>query len=759
MDIRVALIGCGGWAQSTHVPYLQGRDDVELSILSGVYLEEEGYELAQRFGFKEYCHSWEEVAARPDIDAVIISTPHFLHSKQIDVFLRAGKHVHVDKPPTLTQQDLEGFKQFADEQELILSTHAQMKYMPGMQKVRTLLDTNFNTIFQVNAYIWQKLFGDFKGSWRAQPQFAGGGIMMDSGYHMIDTVHYLLRNRNSTAPNFLSHNGARASDTVGLLTYGLGDTIVSISSIRGAPKLTQGQRIEIFGDGGYIELKVAKKNDVPHSFITYQNMQGDMQTFEYSHNTEDYKFDPLQMFVDGIKHSNPYVLSEIKANVSISESVVDVLEKAYIKRRDPMTSNTDLPVVTVPAPHFEWGQPTENQRNALKSYIDQGGTMSIYGDDGVYQSLETWLADYYKTQYVILTNTGTSALNSAYVGLGIQEGDEVIVPTYTFLATVTPLLRLRAIPIFADADPETGNIDPNDIEHRITSKTKAIAVTHMWGVPCDMEAIMKIARKHGLKVVEDCSHAHFTKYKGKLLGTYGDVACLSIGAKKTLTSGEGGFMFTNDPEIYLRASLLGHFEVRAKNAIERVQKGGHSELYEKYQGLETGFGENYRMHPYSAVMAESLLQSGEIFDLIESRRESLKYFTERLLNEVTCIEAPVFDEDFYTGAMYGYKAKVRADLLTCTLEEAVATLRAQNVNIKMPDSTPLHEKPLFHKLETLDLGYHETMPIEGDFEGARQYMEGRVSLPTFTRGLEQDREVIDQYIEVFKAFEKKYLKK
>jgi perosamine synthetase len=424
-----------------------------------------------------------------------------------------------------------------------------------------------------------------------------------------------------------------------------------------------------------------------------------------------------------------------------------------------MTPSTDLPVVTVPAPHFEWGQPTTKQRNALKTYIDQGGSMSIYGDDGIYQSLETWLADYYKTRYVILTNTGTSALNSAYVGLGIQEGDEVIVPTYTFLATVTPLLRLRAIPIFADADPETGNIDPTDIEHRITSKTKAIAVTHMWGVACDMKAIMEIARKHSLKVVEDCSHAHFTQYKGKLLGTYGDVACLSIGAKKTLTSGEGGFMFTNDPEIYLRASLLGHFEVRAKSAIERIQAEGHDELYNRYKDLETGFGENYRMHPYSAVMAESLLLSGEIFELIEKRRESLKYFTECLAKEVTIIQAPVFDEDFYTGAMYGYKAKVRTDLLTCTLEEAVAVLRAQNINIKMPDSTPLHEKPLFHKLETLDLGYHEALPIAGDFAGSQHYMDGRVSLPTFTRGLAEDREVIDQYIKVFKAFEKQYLKK
>ena len=120
---------------------------------------------------------------------------------------------------------------------------------------------------------------------------------------------------------------------------------------------------------------------------------------------------------------------------------------------------------------------------------------------------------------------------------------------------------------------------------------------------------MYIAQKNNLRVLEDCSHAHFTKYNQKLLGTFGDVACFSIGAKKTLTSGEGGFMMTNDPEVYSRATLLGHFEVRASESMERVNSDGFGGIYTKYKDFCTGFGENYRMHPYSAVMAYSLLSS------------------------------------------------------------------------------------------------------------------------------------------------------
>lgn len=334
MKLKIALIGCGMWAQSTHIPFLSAHDNVELSVLSGVLTEKEGRELADKFGFQAYVHSWQDVADNMDLDAVIISTPHVFHAEQIERFLRGGKHVHVDKPPTLKSAQLIKLRDYANANDLLLSVHAQMKYMPGIHKVKSLMATHFSDIYQVNAYIWQKLFGDFKHSWRSESKLSGGGIMMDSGYHMIDTVHYLLKNKRSVEPHFLAHNGARnASDTVGLLTYALEETIVSISSIRGAPKNIQGQRIEIFGDEGYIEFKVTKNDDHDVATVLYQDLSGANQVFTYPRLTE-YKSEPLNMFIEALLKSNPYIISEIASNVKVSASVIEILEKAYTKESD-----------------------------------------------------------------------------------------------------------------------------------------------------------------------------------------------------------------------------------------------------------------------------------------------------------------------------------------------------------------------------------------------------------------------------------------
>jgi dTDP-4-amino-4,6-dideoxygalactose transaminase len=398
-----------------------------------------------------------------------------------------------------------------------------------------------------------------------------------------------------------------------------------------------------------------------------------------------------------------------------------------------------------PPPHFVWGHPSTSQRKALEHYISQHGAMSIYGDEGIYRILEDRIETIYNANYCILTNTGTSALNSAYVGIGLGLGDEVIVPTYTFLATVTPLLRLGAIPIFADSDPHTGNIDPTDVENKITDKTKAVSITHMWGAPCEMLEIVRIAKAFNLKLVEDCSHAHLTRYQGQLCGSFGDVACFSIGAKKTWTSGEGGFLITNDPEIYVRATLLGHFDKRARQAITRIHDDGFSQIAEKYRTMTIGFGENYRMHPYSAVMALAFLEN-DLDGVIQKRGESLQYFSSRLA-EIDGISPPQVSKDFYSGAMYGYKAQIdRAKIgYRAPLERLIDALQRENVQIKLPDSGMLHNDPIFRRRSDISLE-NEPHPMAMErFPGASAYLKDRVSLPTFSGGVEVDRLIIDQY--------------
>jgi len=368
--------------------------------------------------------------------------------------------------------------------------------------------------------------------------------------------------------------------------------------------------------------------------------------------------------------------------------------------------------------------PTEHQKTTLQKYIDSSGKFSIYGMDGIFKTLEDRFSKIHNQKFTILTNTGTSSLSSAYFGLNLKEGNEVICPIFTFIATVTPLLRLGCIPVFADCDKH-GRMETNNLQKLLTEKTKALVVTHMWGVPNDMETIVKFCKENNLKLIEDASHAHLTKYNGKYLGTFGDVGCFSLGAKKIISGGEGGLLTTNDEEVYIRATLLGHFNMRAEESLTNISVN----LQNKYNNLVSGFGENYRMHPYSAVMINALLD--EINEIIENRYKVLLYFSEKIDELENISVHPVAK-----GAMYGFKPKIISD----NLDEIIKKIKDKGLKIKYLDTVPLLEDKVFENCR---------FPLE--YDGAKEYMVGRVSIPDFcTNNLSEDMKIVDNYIEIFK---------
>ncbi len=163
------------------------------------------------------------------------------------------------------------------------------------------------------------------------------------------------------------------------------------------------------------------------------------------------------------------------------------------------------------------------------------------------------MTDYHDTEFGATCSSGTSALEIALRAVGVEPGDEVIVPPYTFVATATSVVGIGAIPVFADIDPDTFNIDPALIEAAITERTAAISVVHIGGSPADMDPIMEIARRHGLKVVEDCAQAHGAIYRGRKVGAIGDAGAFSFQSSKNVTAGEGGMVLTNDPEVFSRS--------------------------------------------------------------------------------------------------------------------------------------------------------------------------------------------------------------
>lgn len=194
---------------------------------------------------------------------------------------------------------------------------------------------------------------------------------------------------------------------------------------------------------------------------------------------------------------------------------------------------------------------------AAQTKVLMDGNMS--GTD-IAREFEAEFAKWQGRTYALSHNNGTNALNAAMYGIGLGSGDEIICPSVTYWASCTGALGLGATVVFCDIDLETLQMDPASLEARITPRTKAIMVVHYMAYPSPMDEIMAIAKKHGLKVIEDVSHAQGGHYKGKMLGTFGDVAAMSLMSCKSFAVGEAGMLVTDDPEIYKRAIRLGHYD-------------------------------------------------------------------------------------------------------------------------------------------------------------------------------------------------------
>lgn len=239
----------------------------------------------------------------------------------------------------------------------------------------------------------------------------------------------------------------------------------------------------------------------------------------------------------------------------------------------------------------KWPPVTQQDRDYVMSVLDQGPSSA---DTPHIAALEKEWARYVGTKYALTTNSGTSALHMAVAATGLGPGDEVIVPAFTFLATATAVLHHNAIPVFVDSDPETLQIDVARIEEKISKRTKAIMPVHLNGVAADMDAVLAITKKHNLIVIEDCAQAHGCRYKGKKVGSFGDMAAFSINQWKHLSAADGGLLNTNDEELKDKAEMVRTFG-------ETIHKGKARE-YNSYT-----MGWMYRTTDFVAAFARSQL--------------------------------------------------------------------------------------------------------------------------------------------------------
>ncbi|MEK7576993.1 MAG: dTDP-4-amino-4,6-dideoxygalactose transaminase [Patescibacteria group bacterium] len=262
---------------------------------------------------------------------------------------------------------------------------------------------------------------------------------------------------------------------------------------------------------------------------------------------------------------------------------------------------------------------TGNEIKYIHDIIKNGKDMS--GDGEYTQKVHAWLEKRYKVPKVLLTTSGTTALEMAVRLLNLKAGDEVIVPSFTFSSTANAILMQNGLKaVFADVDANTLNIDPNDIKRNITKHTKALLIVHYAGVACDMDAIMKIAREHKLKVVEDAAQAIESTYKRKQLGTFGDFGCLSFHDTKNITCGEGGALFINTKNV----KIIEQAEIIREKGTNRSKffRG----LVDKYTWMDVG--SSYL--PSDLLAAYLYAQLEKIDKITSSRKRAYEYYRKKL---------------------------------------------------------------------------------------------------------------------------------
>lgn len=315
----------------------------------------------------------------------------------------------------------------------------------------------------------------------------------------------------------------------------------------------------------------------------------------------------------------------------------------------------------------------EEEIKAVVKVMKSGVLTHGLGAGPTVTKFEKKFAKFMKARHAIAVNTGTSALHLAITGAGIKRGHEVILPSFTFVATAEVIAMAGAKPVFVDIDPETYNISPRKIEEAITKKTKAIMTVDLYGLPADMQPIREIADKHELTIVEDSCQAHGASYKGKPPGGFADAACWSFYASKNMTTGEGGMVTTNDDEL-------------AEN-MRFMRSHGEKE---KYQSII--LGHNYHMPEIQAAIG--CIQLEKLPKFSAKRRENAEGLSAKL-RKAENLQLPK-ESRAYKHSWYLYTVRLK-DAKRKKRDKIVEALRQKSIGAGVYYVNPIHLMPYYRK--------------------------------------------------------------
>jgi len=327
-----------------------------------------------------------------------------------------------------------------------------------------------------------------------------------------------------------------------------------------------------------------------------------------------------------------------------------------MQTREKLAVDGGTPVNTEPWPRWPWF--AEETIQAVLEPLRSGRINYWTGELGM--KFEQAWADWNGAKFGISTSNGTSALHVALAGLEIGPGDEVIVPSYTFIATSFAACQAGAVPVFADVEPCGHTIWAEDIERKVSDRTRAIIVVHLYGEVCDMDAILAVAKKHNLFVVEDCAQAHGALYKSKKVGTVGDVGAFSFCQSKTFTTGgEGGAVITDNEDVAWRCRS---FRDHGYDVQERLRL---LEMEAKLPYIHNSVGFNFRMTEMQSAIGLKELEKLDNWNL-KNRRRNGEMLLEALKDIKQIIRLPIHTQERYNG-FWMFPVIVDIDKLTVDL--------------------------------------------------------------------------------------------
>jgi len=335
---------------------------------------------------------------------------------------------------------------------------------------------------------------------------------------------------------------------------------------------------------------------------------------------------------------------------------------------------------------------------------------------------ERRFADRVGARYAVALSSGTAALHAACFAAGVGRGDEVITSPMTFVASANCALFLGAKPAFADIDPRTYNIDPAEIEKKITPHTKAIIPVHYTGQPCDLDAIHAIARRHNLTVIEDAAHALGAEYKGRPVGSISDMTVFSFHPVKHITTGEGGMVTTDDAELYQWLLLFRSHGITRDPEMMTENEGPWY-----YEALDLGF--NYRLSDIQAALGISQLAKLDRF--LARRREIAARYNDAFA-ELPAVQIP-YQAPYGRSAWHLYVLSLRLEELRKGRREIFDALRAENIGVNV------HYIPVYHHPYYRWLGDPDSCSLQGFYcYQAEELYRRIITLPLFPAMTDRD---------------------